>query len=153
MKKPRPPSLRELLKRPLRSPAEADRLAALVAERQAVLRERGCIALVVTGAIVLFGAIIAVTDTDANSSEILMMPAMFVLAAALAAPTAVRRLWAHPRLLAVQRRLLQDRGLGGGGIEAPETLLSDLEQRIDRAAALLPDRPPEAPRSSPSGGT
>ncbi len=143
MKKPRPPSLRKLLKRPLRGPAEADRLATLVAERQRVLRERGCVALVVAGAIVLFGALVAVTDSDADVSEVLLMPAMFVLGVAIAAPFAVRRWWAHPRLLAVQRRLLRDRGLAGGELEAPEIVLQDLEERIEQAAALLPDRTPE----------
>ncbi len=137
MSPPKQPTHRKLLRRPLRSPAEAERLAALVAERRAVLRERGRLALVAAAAVVVLAVFILATDPDAGGSDVWILPPMLVLAAAIATPFVLRRRWADPRLLTAQRRLLADRGLAANALEEPEVVLEDLEQRIERAAALL----------------
>ncbi len=150
---PRPTKLRRLLRRPLRSPAEAERLSALIAERRLVLRERGRFALVAAASITVLAMMVSTTGPDTDRSEIMVLPSMFILATAVAMPMICRRLWANPRLLAAQRRLLADRGLAAGGAEEPEAVLADLEQRIDQAAALLSESaPPEGvPWEAPEG--
>ncbi len=147
----------QLLKRPLRDPAELEQLSAWLAERRAVLRERGRIALAIAALLLVLTVVIVATDHSAPGSDLLILPAMLILAAAVATPFAARRWWAGPRLLAVQRRLLQDRGQSGIELAEPATVLAELEERIAHAEALLAgDRTPSGPpgvAGRPSGAT
>ena len=129
--------MNKLLKRPLRSEDEAAALAGWIAGQRAKLEERGRIALVVATLLAVFGAIISLSSSDTGSSDGLILPAMAILAAAVASPYAVRRWWAHPRVLETQRRLLRDRGLVTDDFEAPEATLTELEERISQAESLL----------------
>ena len=129
--------MHKLLERPLRSEDEAEILAGWIAGQRAKLRERGRVALVVAALLAVLGAIISLSSSDTGSSDGLILPAMAILAAAVASPYAARRWWAHPRLLEVQRRLLRDRGLATNDFEAPEATLTELEERISQAESLL----------------
>ncbi len=127
----------KLLERPLRDSAELAQLDAWPAGRRATLRDRGRIAAAVAAMLLVLVAVVVFTDPAAPGPDILILPALIILAATVATPFIVRRLWAGPRLLAAQRRLLQDRGVEGVVLEDPEAMLADLVERIERAEALL----------------
>ncbi len=131
------PKPRQLLKRPLGSPAELEQLSTWVAERQAKLRERGRVALVGVAILTAISAVGIFSQRAVPGSDRFILPAMLILAAAVVTPSITRWWWAHPRLLAAQRRLLQDRGAAGSGLEDPEAVLADLEQQIAKAETLL----------------
>ncbi len=136
-KTPRGRRLKQLLRRPLDSPAELERLTADVTRRWLLLRDRGRIALVAAAIFTVMFGIIAASDPGTPESERFMFPAILLLAAAIVTPWVARMGWANPRLLDAQRRLLRDRRISGPELEDPAAVLSDLEQRIDKAEALL----------------
>ncbi len=133
----KPPKPRKLLKRPLADPAELELLSAWVAERQAKLRERGRVVLVMAAILIAISGVVIFSQPAPPGSDRFILPAMLIFAAAIATPSIVRRWWTHPRVLAAQRRLLFDRGAAGSGLEDPEAVLVDLERRIAKAEALL----------------
>ncbi len=136
----------KLLARPLRDRAELEQLDTWLAGRRAALRERGRIAAAVAAMLLVLAAVVVFTDPAVPGPDILILPALLLLAATIATPFIVRRFWAGPRLLAAQRRLLQDRGVEGVVLEDPEAMLADFVERIERAEALLAgDDASEAP--------
>lgn len=141
-------TIQKLLKRPLTSPDELEQLDAWLAERRAVLRERGRIALAAAALLLVLATAIVAIDPAAPGSDLWILPAMLIFAAAIATPFAVRRWWSGPRLLAAQRRLLRDRG-GPVDLDEPEAVLAELEERIERTEALLArEHPTSAPPES-----
>lgn len=118
---------KKLLKRPLESAAELETLAAWVAERRARFLSR-------TRDLGIVLALAALLLALFQGPVELVMPMLMVLV--LWTPTAVRRLWTHPRVLAAQRRLLQHRGLAdGGGVESLADEIRRLVKRIRQRLA------------------
>lgn len=146
-RKPSPRKLgRRLLRRPLESAEELDRLAARVAGRRQRVTARLPLALVAAAALVVINFFTTFLRSEAEPAARLFSLIAILGVTFLWTPGLVRKLWAHPRLVAAQRLLLRHRGLVAG--EGPEALGEEIERLMRRIrkrfAALGSDDAPLA---------
>lgn len=137
-KKVRATKVRRLLRRPLESAEELDRLAAWVAERRDHLLARLRVGGAVAGILVLVNLLTTAFQSGVDRPGRVFSAIVIFAVAAVWTPGAVRRFRTHPRLLAAQRQLLGHRGLIADF--GPDSLGDEIERlagRIRKRLAVL----------------
>lgn len=132
---PKRPSPKRLLRRPLANGEELERLAAWVAGRRERTAARLRFALVLAAVLVAINLFTTFPRSGVEPAGRLFSLVAILGVTVLWTPGLVRKLWAHPRLVAAQRQLLRHRGLVAG--EGPEALGEEIERLARRIHGRL----------------